>query len=209
MGESLSHQARKNTEELILQGVLKAGTKITERDLAERLGMSRAPVREAIRELINAGLLDKVSVRQTIVRQLKVSEVKEIFEIRQMLESKAASLAASKISLVILENLENLHNTMQKVAIIGEYSDYFELNIEFHKCIHAAAESPRLAALISQVMQESLIFRSRTLVDQKSLGKSVNEHEQILQALRVRDHELAGLLMNRHIQRGFDRLNLL
>ena len=63
MTESLSNVARRKTEELILQGTLAVGTKITERDLAERLGMSRAPVREAIRELIGVGLLEQISAR--------------------------------------------------------------------------------------------------------------------------------------------------
>ena len=61
MTDSLSLKARQQTEEFILQGRLSAGEKITERDLAERLGMSRAPVREAIRELINVGLLEQIS----------------------------------------------------------------------------------------------------------------------------------------------------
>ena len=82
MTDSLSLKARKKTEEFILQGILKAGDKITERDLAERLGMSRAPVREAIRELIGVGLLEQISARQIVVRQLLLSEVKEIFSIR-------------------------------------------------------------------------------------------------------------------------------
>ena len=73
MTDSLSLKARKKTEEFILRGILKAGDKITERDLAERLRMSRAPVREAIRELIGVGLLEQISARQIVVRQFTVS----------------------------------------------------------------------------------------------------------------------------------------
>jgi len=75
MTDSLSLKARQQIEECILQGLLSAGEKITERDLAERLGMSRAPVREAIRELINVGLLEQISARQIVVRKLLLSEV--------------------------------------------------------------------------------------------------------------------------------------
>ena len=209
MSKSLSQQARKNTEELILQGRLKAGTKITERDLAEKLGMSRAPVREAIKELINVGLLDQVSARQIIVKQLGVNEVKEIFCIREMLESKAAALAASNMTLPALETLETLHDTMQQAAFAGKHGDYFDLNIEFHYCIHAAARSPRLAALIDQIMKESLIYRSRILVDQENIRRSLEEHEQLIKSIRAKDCELTGLLMSRHIYGGFERLDLL
>ena len=208
MGESLSQQARKNTEELILQGILKTGAKITERDLADRLGMSRAPVREAIRELINVGLLDQVSARQIIVRQLEVNEVKEIFHIREILESKAASLASANITVVALETLEALQDSMQKAVFTGNHGDYFDLNIKFHYCIHAAAKSPRLATLIDQIMRESLIFRSRILVDQENIRQSLEEHEQLLKSIQAKDCELSGLLMSRHIQGGFERLDL-
>lgn len=73
MSYSLSLQARKQIEEFVLDGILRTGDKITERDMATRLGMSRAPIREAIRDLVNAGLLEQISARQIVVRQLLVT----------------------------------------------------------------------------------------------------------------------------------------
>ncbi len=204
MTESLSNKARRKTEELILKGSLAAGAKITERDLAERLGMSRAPIREAIRELVSVGLLEQISARQIVVRQLELSEVKEIFEIREMLEARAAS-----ISTETYKSLEELHLQMKTTAANNEFSDYFDLNISFHTLIHEIAAAPRLATLIDQVMRESLLFRSRGLVDEANIRSSIEEHEQLLKALRARDSELAGLLMSRHIQGGFNRLELI
>lgn len=209
MSESLSNKARKKTEELILRGSLVAGAKITERDLAERLGMSRAPVREAIRELVSVGLLEQISARQIVVRQLELSEVREIFEIREMLEARAASLATQRITTEQYNSLEQLHLAMKTTASKGEFSDYFDLNIAFHTLIHEIASAPRLAALIDQVMRESLLFRSRGLVDEKNIRSSIEEHEQLLKALRAGDGELASLLMSRHIQGGFNRLELI
>ena len=209
MTESLSNMARRKTEELILQGTLAVGTKITERDLAERLGMSRAPVREAIRELINVGLLEQISARQIIVRQLELSEVREIFEIREMLEARAASLASTRISNDQYSALEDLHLKMLKTAADSDFSDYFDLNIAFHSMIHEIANAPRLATLIDHVMRESLLFRSRGLVDEANIRSSIEEHEQLLKAIRLHDAELASLLMGRHIQGGFRRLELI
>lgn len=209
MTESLSNKARRKTEELILKGSLAAGAKITERDLAERLGMSRAPVREAIRELVTVGLLEQISARQIVVRQLELSEVREIFEIRGMLESRAASLASERITTEQYKSLEALHLEMKTTATRGEFSDYFDLNIAFHKLIHEIAAAPRLATLIDQVMRESLLFRSRGLVDEANIRSSIEEHEQLLKALRVGDAELTSLLMRRHIQGGFNRLELI
>ena len=209
MADSLSLQARKKTEEFILQGILKAGDKITERDLAERLGMSRAPVREAIRELIGVGLLEQVSARQIIVRQLLLSEVKEIFSIRAMLEGKAAATAASRFRTQDLMKLEQLHEKMKQVASSEDLADYFDLNIEFHKVIHTVAASPRLMNLIDQVMRESLVFRSRSLADQENIQKSIEEHEQLVRAFKAHDDELASILMARHIESGFNRLEIL
>jgi DNA-binding GntR family transcriptional regulator len=123
MTDSLSLKARKKTEEFILKGVLRAGDKITERDLAERLGMSRAPVREAIRELIGVGLLEQISTRQIVVRQLLLSEVKEIFSIRAMLEGKAAATAATRFQTQDLMKLEQLHEQMKRVASSNDLTD--------------------------------------------------------------------------------------
>ena len=209
MSESLSNKARRKTEELILKGSLAAGAKITERDLAERLGMSRAPVREAIRELVSVGLLEQISPRQIVVRQLELTEVREIFEIREMLEARAVSLATERITTDQYNSLEKLHRAMKTKASKGEFSDYFDLNIAFHKLIHEIASAPRLATLIDQVMRESLLFRSRGLVDEKNIRASIEEHEQLLKALRAGDGELASLLMSRHIQGGFYRLELI
>ena len=209
MSESLSNRARRKTEELILKGSLAAGAKITERDLAERLGMSRAPVREAIRELVSVGLLEQISARQIVVRQLELSEVREIFEIREMLEARAASLASERITNAQYKTLEELHLKMKTTAANAEFSDYFDLNIAFHTFIHEIAAAPRLATLIDHVMRESLLFRSRGLVDEANIRSSIEEHEQLLKALRTGDGELAGLLMSRHIQGGFNRLELI
>jgi len=209
MSESLSNKARRKTEELILKGSLAAGAKTTERDLAERLGMSRAPVREAIRELVSVGLLEQISPRQIVVRQLELTEVREIFEIREMLEARAVTLATERVTTDQYNSLEKLHLAMKTTASKGEFSDYFDLNIAFHKLIHEIASAPRLATLIDQVMRESLLFRSRGLVDEKNIRASIEEHEQLLKALRAGDGELASLLMSRHIQGGFYRLELI
>ena len=144
-----------------------------------------------------------------MVRQLELSEVREIFEIREMLEARAASLASERITNSQYKTLEELHLKMKTTAANTEFSDYFDLNIAFHTFIHEIAAAPRLATLIDHVMRESLLFRSRGLVDEANIRSSIEEHEQLLKALRTGDGELAGLLMSRHIQGGFNRLELI
>lgn len=208
MSYPLSLQARKQIEEFILDGVLRTEDKITERDMAVRLGMSRAPVREAIRELINAGLLEQISARQIVVRQLLFTEIEEIFDIRAMLEGKAAALAAGNRQSGQLKQLQSLFERMILVADSQDYPTYFDLNIQFHKLIHQIANAPRLLSLIDQIMRESLLLRSRSLVNENQIQNSINEHSQILMSLETGDSELAGLLMTRHVQNGFNRLEL-
>ena len=208
MSYPLSLQARKQIEEFILDGVLRTEDKITERDMAVRLGMSRAPVREAIRELINAGLLEQISARQIVVRQLLFTEIEEIFDIRAMLEGKAAALAASNRQSGQLKQLQSLFERMILVADSQDYPTYFDLNIQFHKLIHQIANAPRLLSLIDQIMRESLLLRSRSLVNEDHIQNSINEHNQILMSLESGDSELAELLMIRHVQNGFNRLEL-
>ena len=208
MSYPLSLQARKQIEEFILDGVLRTEDKITERDMAVRLGMSRAPVREAIRELINAGLLEQISARQIVVRQLLFTEIEEIFDIRAMLEGKAAALAAGNRQSGQLKQLQSLFERMILVADSQDYPTYFDLNIQFHKLIHEIANAPRLLSLIDQIMRESLLLRSRSLVNEDHIQNSINEHNQILMSLESGDSELAELLMIRHVQNGFNRLEL-
>jgi DNA-binding GntR family transcriptional regulator len=208
MSYPLSLQARKQIEEFILDGVLRTEDKITERDMAVRLGMSRAPVREAIRELINAGLLEQISARQIVVRQLLFTEIEEIFDIRAMLEGKAAALAAGNRQSGQLKQLQSLFERMILVADSQDYPTYFDLNIQFHKLIHQIANAPRLLSLIDQIMRESLLLRSRSLVNEDHIQNSINEHNQILMSLESGDSDLAELLMIRHVQNGFNRLEL-
>lgn len=208
MSYSLSLQARKQIEEFVLDGILRTGDKITERDMATRLGMSRAPIREAIRDLVNAGLLEQISARQIVVRQLLVTEIEEIFYIRALLEGKAAALAAANRDSGQLEQLQDLLEQMILVARSLDYPTYFDLNIQFHKLIHQIANAPRLLGLIDQIMRESLLLRSRSLVNEDHIQNSINEHSQILISLETGDSELADLLMTRHVQNGFNRLEL-
>ena len=208
MSYPLSLQARKQIEEFILAGILRTEDKITERDMAMRLGMSRAPVREAIRELINAGLLEQISARQIVVRQLLFTEIEEIFDIRAMLEGKAAALAAGNRQSGQLKQLQSLYERMLLVADSQDYPTYFDLNIQFHKLNHQMANAPRLLSLIDQIMRESLLLRSRSLVNEDHIQNSINEHNQILRSLESGDSELAELLMIRHVQNGFNRLEL-
>lgn len=204
--ESLSSQARRQIEELMLQGAL-AG-KVTERYLAELLDMSRAPVREAMRELVNDGLLERTSSRIVVVRQLNLDEIEEIYRIRTLLEAQAAALAAERSTSKELTKFRELHEQMLEAAKSDDFERYYLLNIDFHRAIHVAAHSPRLAAIIEQVMKESLLLRSRGLVDNENLYRSSQEHAQMISALESRDAELASLFMTRHIAGGLHRLHL-
>ena len=206
--KSLSESARTMIEELILSGELVAGTKVTERDLAERLDMSRVPVREAIKGLLTVGLLGRVGTRGVIVRKLDTDEIREIYAIRMILEARAARLASERITQQSLQTLQQLHQDMREAFKEDDYSSYYELNLKFHKEIHLAAHTPRLIKFIDMVMKESLLLRSRGLVDRENLEISLAEHQNLLDALIDRDAELAEIYMRRHIHRGLKRLHL-
>ncbi|QGG80489.1 FCD domain-containing protein [Litorivicinus lipolyticus] len=205
---SLGLRARNMIEALIIDGAITTGEKVTERDLAERLGMSRAPIRDAIKDLLADGLLQRLSARSIVVRDLQLSEVGEIYEIRSMLEGRAAYLAATRLSADGLQGLTELHEQMCAASDRQMFSEYYQLNIQFHRAIHRASASPRLVSMIETVMKESLLFRSRGLVDAANLGESSAEHAMILRALNHQDPDLAGLLMDRHIRGGLARLRL-
>jgi DNA-binding GntR family transcriptional regulator len=206
--KSLSETARTMIEELILSGELVVGTKVTERDLAEKLDMSRVPVREAIKDLLTVGLLGRVGTRGVIVRKLDTDEIKEIYAIRMILEARAARLASERITQQSLQTLQQLHQDMREAFKEEDYASYYGLNLKFHKEIHQAAHTPRLIEIIAMVMKESLLLHSRGLVDRENLQTSLAEHQNLLDALISRDSELAEIYMRRHIQSGLKRLHL-
>jgi len=200
--QSLTDLVGREIENLIFTGKLKSGDRINEKHLADRFGVSRAPIREATRALQPLGLVDIIKNRGVFVRSVNVKQVIDIFDIRVRLAGLAASDAARRMGDVADTVLTNL---VKKMDVTNDAEKYLELNLEFHRQIFDLSGNERLSALDTSLGKEIRLFRVRGLRSGGGLAVSNQEHRGILSALRDRNPELAGRLFEQHVLAGRDR----
>jgi DNA-binding GntR family transcriptional regulator len=189
--------------ERIQRGALPAGTFLIESELADALGVSRTPVREAIRRLAAEGLVLAEGRRRAQVRDFNASEVEELFEIRARLESYAAERAATRLTATQLERLRELDAQMHALVHLSDPSGiarFADLNDRFHQIIVEAAAAPHLEAALRPVLQIQLLLLQRyreTIAEH--LERSAWHHRELLRAFELRDPSLAATQMQLHM----------
>jgi DNA-binding GntR family transcriptional regulator len=186
----------------ILEGDLEPGARLQEVELAAQLGVSRTPVREALRELASQGLVEILPHRGARVTRWSAKDLTEIYELRSMLESHAAERAATRMSGEEVEDLVALCEKMEICARHGRKHDLVQLsdfNGEFHSRILEAADSSRLATMIASVVQIPLVIRTFTRYSPEALARSMSHHRELAAAIGANSPEWAGTVMRSHI----------
>jgi DNA-binding GntR family transcriptional regulator len=201
----------------VLSGELPSGTRLRQEALAEEFGVSRTPVREALRKLEAGGLVELQPHRGAVVRGLSPREIRDAYEVRATLEALAAGLAAERINREQLERLNHvqgefrtaLERTLAKrrggrEVGVRELRRWANANDDFHQTIHEASGNEVLAAALAQLARNFPRDLSRLVVSESSamLEANVREHEAILDALSRHDGEAAHELMQRHVARA-------
>lgn len=201
-GHSLMEVIQREIEGMLLSGKLGRGSRINEKQLAEQLGVSRAPVREATRALQQVGLVEIVPNRGAFVRNVNLKDVISIFDIRMALARLAGSEAARRVTPVAAKRLKDLIRRMDKAPTA---EDYLPLNLEFHREVFQLSDNTRLAQLDISLSKELRLYRLRGLSSAGNMQVSNQEHREILTAVAGRNPELAGRLFEQHILAGRDR----
>jgi len=186
--------------EAIITGLLRPGERLMELQLAEEMGVSRTPVREAIRKLELEGLVIMVARRGAYVSDLSMRDIGETFEIRGALESLAAGLAAERIS---PEELEQLERTLVSIGECIETSDIQQivaLDEEFHAILFAASRNQRLSQIVSNLREQITRFRRTSLSTPGRFKAVFQEHKGIVEAISERNSSLAQTLAKEHIE---------
>ena len=181
----------------IRRGDLPPGARLRETDLAERLGISRTPVREAIRMLEADDLVIHQPRQGATVRRLGHGEVVELYEMRAVLEGTAARLAARGASMVEIEELAALNEAMSAASTPVAARD---LNRQFHHALRQAARNRFLGRSMAAIQKTLLILGPTTLTDPARAAEVVAEHAAILTALAGRDGPRAEAAMRAHIE---------
>ena len=184
----------------IRDGLLPPGERLMEIPLAEELGVSRTPIREAIRILEQEGLVVMIPRRGTYVADMSLKDVTEVFELRSILEELAAELAAERITNEEIEALE------QHLVEIGNYMNENNLDkvvqadILFHEILYKASRNDRLVEMIHNLREQTLRFRTLSMSQTGRLAKTWDEHRQLVEAIASHNATQARKLARLHME---------
>jgi DNA-binding GntR family transcriptional regulator len=197
----LHEQAATRLRTLIVRGDLPPGEQLLEADLSEALGISRTPLREALKQLAAEGLVELRLNRSAVVAPLRRDEVTELFEAVSGIERCAAELAATRMVARDVERLEALQERIEWFHDRGELRDYFEMNQQIHSAIVGFARNSVLKATHEVLLPRVERARFFALSVRGRWDESVREHREILAALKAGDADRAGQLLGLHVRR--------
>lgn len=202
---SLATVIQEKIERMILEGELTAGQRLNELALAQSLGVSRSPVREACRKLEQAGLVEIINNRGMFVRRVDLQQALDIYAIRGALAELSGQLIARHASPSDIEELRALVARMETTAALGDATAYYRQNLAFHRRLVENTRNPRLLELFLGTDKELHLYRQRSLVQPSGMNVSNQEHRAIVEAIAAGDDAKAGEAFKRHVLNGRQR----
>jgi len=189
----------------ILSGALAPMTQLKEEELAEMCGVSRTPIRDALRRLEAEMLVRRTDTQRTFVPDWSPDEVEEIFTLRVLLESHAASRAARFVTAEEIETLRGYNDLIGRAIERPDFDSYtfVENNRLFHNLILSIAKSDRLAKMRGMIVEQGILHRTARQYDRVGLRRSHADHEELLLAFEARDEGWASAIMTGHILRAY------
>jgi DNA-binding GntR family transcriptional regulator len=186
--------------DFIVEGALAPGARIAERQLCESLGVSRTPLREALKVLASEGLVELLPNRGARVARLDERDVEDMFQVMGALEALAGTLACAQMTEGELAEIAALHYEMLAQYTRRKLPEYFRLNQAIHAAIIAAARNPILAATYQSLAGRIRRARYLANLSEERWRNAVEEHEAILQALQARDGARLARLLEDHLR---------
>ena len=190
----------------ILNGKYKRGEELVESSIGKELGISRTPVREAIRQLELEGLVQLVPNKGAFVTGISEKDVRDIYLIRARLEGLAARMAAKNITPELLDAMEETVVLSEYHAKKEHYEQVCEMDSKFHKLLYKASGSRILEHTLTDFHQYVQRVRMASIMKKRRMEKSNDEHDAILTAIREHDEEKAELVATRHITNTVENL---
>lgn len=183
--------------EKIVSGDLGPGDRLTEIGLAENFGISRTPVREALRRLEQDGLVERAA-RGMRVRERSPNEILEIYEVRILLEAAAARSAAGRRTPFDIARLEQLHDAMTKTSA-DDAKAMEAINRRFHELIWAASHNSTLVDLLTRLNSHLQRYRGTTLTHADRWQTVLNDHQALIRAINAGDADRAAEIAESHM----------
>lgn len=183
---------------------LAPGSWLDEQSLANQFGISRTPMREAIKVLASEGLVTMKLRRGAYVTEVDRGDLEQIFTILSLLEGQAAKETASKASEAQLTQLDDIHHRLEKAAADRDAEQFFQVNVRFHELIQEIAGNRWMNGVIEDLRKVLKLQRRDSLSRTGRLQNSLLEHREILQAILKRDPVAAEAAMRNHLARGLE-----
>jgi DNA-binding GntR family transcriptional regulator len=205
-GQPLWESVLERLRAAILAGELRPGEKLVEAELAERLGTSRGPIREAVRELVREGLVVEFPRRGNVVSTLTARDLAEVYAVREALEVAVARLVGDKVGEDALADLEGLLDELELGA--GDYLANSVHDLAFHRALVALAGNSRMTAINEQMLRQTAHLLRSAAEATPALQTPIRPaaHRDIVAALRARDPEAARAAIAAHYRYAEERL---
>lgn len=197
--KSLHEELADILREMIVDCQLTPGDRINEKKLTEQFGVSRTPLREALKVLSKEGLIQLNVNRGAIVAPVTLSDLQEVFPVLAALEGAAGELACEKISDREIQSIRKAQTRMEQAYDAGDLNTYFRYNQEIHQRILDAADNPTLASHHRSLYGRVQRARFMANLSDERWQSAVEEHKEILSALEQRDGARLSVILRRHL----------
>lgn len=188
----------------IISGIIPVGERIVEKEYAERLNISRTPVREAIRRLEEEELVENIPRSGVVIKRISAEDVIEIYKIRHYLEVLATINAMENITAKEIDELERLLDLTEQKNKEGDVKEVIRLFGEFNSLIYKASRMKRLASMISKLNEYIQKFRDISVTDNKRREKALIEHREILKAISEKNTVDIDEIIKKHLDISLD-----
>ena len=186
--------------DMIMTGKLKEGDKVNEGKLCETMGISKTPMREALRVLSVEGLIRLVPNRGAFVTKPEFEEIAEMFDVMSLLEGFCAHRACEKMTSRKFAHLEKLHAKLEENFERHDQEEYIRVNHQYHSLVQEIAGNRTLNQIVDGLRKKILLYRFQSLNLPDRFASSIREHRDLLEAFRQRDDSRAEALMRQHLQ---------
>jgi DNA-binding GntR family transcriptional regulator len=203
---SLHETVTARLRDLIVEGQLPEGSRIVERELCEKFGISRTPLREAFKVLAVEGLVEILPNRGALVARLGPVEARDMLRVIARLEALAGELACSEATDDEIRAIRAMHDDMLRHYRTGERSSYFRLNQDIHLAIVGCARNASLQSVHARLHARMKRIRFLGNDVPRNWSAAVGDHEEIIAALERRDAKATGVLLQRHLEDSWLRL---
>ena len=200
--KSLREEVYESLKKSILHGKLRGGQRLIEETLANQIGISRTPVREAFHKLERDDLVTRLPKGGFAVREFTKEDVEEIFGIRSALESYASYLASLHITLEKVSQLEKKVKELEDAMEKRDDEKFIQLNTEFHDLIYKSCKSKKLIEMINNFRDYFYRYRSALIHTEKGMNYSIEDHRRMLEAMKKKNPRLVERLVRNHLARG-------